>query len=62
MTPGMLFVLAMAEKVFAYGIPEAIKLLNQWNVENPTVADIQALGELKPPESYFEDTPTGDGS
>lgn len=42
------------------GIPAAIAVLNAWQVENPSLDDINALhAVVKKPESYFVEGPGG---
>ena len=46
---------AMGVLVFKHGIPAALKIIKTWQVEEPTVADIEALRDMVPPaESYFD--------
>jgi hypothetical protein len=56
MDPTMMFVIVIMELVMKHGIPGVIKIIKLWNVEEPTLEDIQALRNLvKPPEMYFTD-------
>ena len=49
-----LFLITIGNLVVKYGIPGALKIIKAWNVENPTIEDIKALPDLKPPEDYFK--------
>lgn len=41
--------------VFKHGIPAALKIIKTWKVEEPTLADIEALRDMVPPaETYFD--------
>jgi hypothetical protein len=47
---------AVGVLVFKHGIPAALKIIKTWQVEDPTVADIEALRDMVPPaESYFDE-------
>lgn len=59
MNPTALLAIAILEKLFQYGIPATLKILNDWGIENPTATDIQGLRDLKPPQSYFDNPPVG---
>ncbi|KKM91177.1 hypothetical protein LCGC14_1231250 [marine sediment metagenome] len=51
--------------VVKHGIPTVVALVNAMGSNpNPTVEDIEALGEnvLKDPESFFKDKPEGGGA
>lgn len=49
------FVMAILDLLTKYGIPGVIKIIKLWNVEDPTLEDIQGLKLLmKPPELYFK--------
>ena len=49
------FVLAIAELVLKHGIPSALRIIQAWDVENPTQEDIEALKDrVPPPGTYFE--------
>ena len=54
---GAALLLAIADLILKYGPEAAIKLINAWSVENPAMTDIQALRDMKPAESYFEEKP-----
>lgn len=48
-------ILAIVTVAIEKGIPALINVLNAWQVEDPTLEDIDKLHELvKKPESYFE--------
>lgn len=48
------FIVAMVELILKYGVPGAVAVLKEWEVENPTLEDIQALkGKVPKPETYF---------
>lgn len=52
---GLSFVLAIVELVVKYGVPGAVAVVNAWQTDKePTAADIEALRQMKPPESFFE--------
>jgi len=41
-----------------YGVPAALQIINDWQVDNPTIEDFEALRDrVKDPETYFEDKP-----
>lgn len=55
-------ILALVTVMVERGIPALINILNAWQVENPTLDDIDKLHELvKKPESYFEAQPPASG-
>lgn len=47
-------IMSITQLIIKYGIPGALKILKAWDVDNPTIEDIEALPDLKPPDSYFE--------
>jgi len=57
MTPAAAaFIVAITELVLKYGVPAAVKIIQEWEVKNPTAADFQALAKMaRKPETYFED-------
>ncbi len=41
-----------------YGVPAALQIINDWNMENPTVEDFEKLRDrVKDPEEYFKNEP-----
>lgn len=56
MDPTMMFVIVILELLMKHGIPGVVKIIKLWNVDDPTLEDIQALRLLiKPPEMYFKE-------
>ena len=50
----LMLVLTIAQLILDKGIPAALKIIKHWEIEDPTLEDIQALPDLvKDPESYF---------
>jgi len=47
------FIMSIADLVVKYGITGAVEVIKNWNVEEPTLEDIEALPDLKPPSTYF---------
>lgn len=47
---------AIIELIQKYGVPAAIRVINDWNMENPTPEDFKALIDRLPddPEDYFK--------
>lgn len=49
------FISGIFELVLKYGVPGALEIVRAWDVENPTLEDIEALKKKVPrPETYFE--------
>lgn len=49
-------ILAITELLAKYGIPATLQIMNDWNIENPTLVDIESLKNRVPkPETYFEE-------
>ena len=47
--------LVIIELILKYGAAAVVSLIKGWEVENPTIEDIEALGQRVPrPETYFE--------
>jgi hypothetical protein len=54
----LLFANACLELMLKYGIPAFIQIITAWEIEEPTVADIEALKNAVPEgKTYFEETP-----
>ena len=54
MTPELAIIITVINLIAQYGVPAAVKILNDWNVPEPTVEDFLALNQyVKDPESYF---------
>jgi len=52
----LILILAFVESIMKYGVPAALQIFRDWEVENPTIADIEALRlRIKRPEEYFEE-------
>jgi len=48
-------ILSISELIMKHGIPVALQLVKDWNVENPTMEDIMELKNRVPrPSTYFE--------
>ena len=55
MNPAVLIILTVVELLLKYGAPAVVKIISDWNVQDPTVEDFLALNELlKDPETYFK--------
>ena len=50
------FIIAMIELALKYGVPATLEIITKWDVEEPTVEDIELL-RLKVPEpaTYFKE-------
>jgi hypothetical protein len=49
------FILAIAELVLKHGIPSALRIIQAWDVDNPTQEDIEDLKKrVPPPGEFFE--------
>lgn len=49
------FIIAMIELALKYGVPGVLEILAKWDVEDPTVEDIEALRLRVPePATYFK--------
>ena len=47
-------ILAVIELVLKYGVPATIQIIRAFDVDDPTLEDIQALARRVPePEKYF---------
>lgn len=52
------FIVTVIELVAKYGVPAALSIINSLKVENPTLADIEALRlRVPPPEFYLPPAP-----
>lgn len=50
------FMIAMIELAMKYGVPGVLEIIAKWEVQNPTLEDIEALKLRVPePESYFKE-------
>lgn len=50
------FVAALLELALKYGVPGAVEIIKQWDIDEPTLEDIEALKLRVPrPETYFEE-------
>lgn len=48
--------IAVGELILKHGVPATLQIIKDWDVENPSVKDIEALADRVPsPESYFEE-------
>ena len=55
MGPELAMVVAIATLIIKHGIPAALNILRNWNVDDPTMEDIEALKIMVPPTStYFQ--------
>ena len=55
----LILILAFVESIMKYGVPAALQLFKDWEVENPTLKDIEALRlRIKKPEEYFKEPET----
>jgi len=47
---------AIVELIQKYGVPAALRIINDWHVEDPTPEDFKALVDRLPddPEDYFK--------
>lgn len=52
MNEGLMAVLTITELIMKYGVPAALQMITMWEVEEPTIADWEAL-RVKKPEDYF---------
>ena len=52
----LIIIAAIVELIQKYGVPAALRVINDWNVEDPTPEDFQALIDRLPddPEEYFK--------
>ena len=51
-----LFILAIVELVLKYGVPGALQVISDWNNQDPTIEDIEALRKRVPkPGTYFKE-------
>jgi len=46
-------ILALIEKILDFGVPAVVKGIQAWEIEEPTLEDIQGL-KIKAPEEFFE--------
>jgi len=54
-TMELTLVLTISELILKHGVPMALQLIKDWNVENPTLEDILELKKRVPrPSTYFE--------
>jgi hypothetical protein len=53
MTAGLI---AVIELFLRYGVPGAIQIIQTFNKTEITQADLDALKDIKPPESFFTTT------
>ena len=55
----LILILAFVESIMKYGVPAALQIFRDWEIENPTLADIEALRlRIKKPEEYFKEPET----
>ena len=48
-------IVSISELVLKHGVPLALQLVKDWNVENPTLEDIEQLKNRVPrPSTYFD--------
>lgn len=53
-------ILALVTVMVERGIPALINILNAWQVQDPTLEDVDKLHDLvKQPDSYFDTQPPG---
>jgi len=58
-TTELRFIMVIVELVLKYGVPAAMSIIRMWDVEEPTLEDLEALKEMVPPTStYFKDKPS----
>ena len=49
----LIAVLAIVELIMKYGVPAALQLITQWEIEEPTAADWETL-KVKKADEYFQ--------
>ena len=55
MGPELALLMAIGKLILEHGIPAAMNILRLWNVDDPTMEDIEALKSMVPPTStYFQ--------
>jgi len=55
----LILILAFVESIMKYGVPAALQIFRDWEIENPTLADIEALRlRIKKPQEYFKEPET----
>lgn len=53
----LVMIIAIGELILKHGVPAALLILREWDVENPTLEDIEALKLRVPrPETFFRKT------
>ena len=51
----LMLALTIGELIISKGIPAMLSIIKAWDVENPTIQDIEALKlKVKDPETYFK--------
>jgi len=52
----LVIISAIVELIQKYGVPAAMRVINDWHVEDPTPEDFKALIDRLPedPEDYFK--------
>lgn len=52
------FIMVITELVLKYGIPAVTGIISMWDVDDPTIEDLEKLKEMVPPtETYFKKKP-----
>lgn len=57
MNPELMAILTITELIMKHGVPAALQILNNWEVEEPTAEDWESL-RVADPESYFDSPST----
>ena len=53
MSPELALVMAIGKLIIEHGIPAALNILRLWNVDDPSLEDIEALKRMVPPTSTY---------